>query len=414
MNELAIIVGINLKGLQDLDYELNELANLCEACNIKICDRCTQNIKEINKATYIGKGKINEIKELAAYHNCDCIVCNDELTPAQISNLQSILDLPVYDRTYIILEIFKRRSQTKEAYLQVEIARLKYMLPRLSGMRTGFSRIGGGAQTKGSGETQLELDRRHIQEKITQLKKELENVRLIRQSQRVKRNSNNMKIVSLVGYTNSGKSSMLNALLSYSSLEKKEVMEKDMLFATLETSTRAIRLENNHQFLLTDTVGFVEKLPHYLVEAFKSTLEEILESDLILHVVDASNPNFERQIKTTNQVLAELGVKDLKCIYLFNKIDKVDDYLYIPNEYPNSLRVSAKEKINLDQVIKEIDKELFKDIFIKVIIPYTSGDLVNQIVANYQVLKMEYTNEGTYIEANVSEIMANKLQQYIN
>lgn len=413
MYEIAILVGVSLDKSTSLDYELKELESLCEACEIEVVDKVTQNLSVINTATYIGKGKVSELRELISYHNADCVVFNDELTPSQISNLESVLDCAIYDRTYCILEIFKRRSTTKEAYLQVEIARLEYFLPRLSGLRKGLSRIGGGGKTRGSGETQLELDRRHITNKIVALKNELEEVKKVRSTQRERRNKNKVKVVSLVGYTNSGKSSTLNALLKYSTLPKKEVMEKDMLFATLETSTRSIKLKNNHHFLLTDTVGFVEKLPHHLVEAFKSTLEEITESDLILHVVDASNPNFSRQIKTTNDVLSSIGVTDIKMIYLFNKIDKVEDYLYIPEEYPNSIRISAKEATNLDYLISKIEKELFDDVYVKVLLPFSKGDILSILKENYNVTKLDYVSEGILVEAYVDHHMKSLLDTYI-
>ena len=413
MREIAILVGVSLDKSTSLDYELKELESLCEACEIEVVDKVTQNLSVINTATYIGKGKVSELRELISYHNADCVVFNDELTPSQISNLESVLDCAIYDRTYCILEIFKRRSTTKEAYLQVEIARLEYFLPRLSGLRKGLSRIGGGGKTRGSGETQLELDRRHITNKIVALKNELEEVKKVRSTQRERRNKNKVKVVSLVGYTNSGKSSTLNALLKYSTLPKKEVMEKDMLFATLETSTRSIKLKNNHHFLLTDTLGFVEKLPHHLVEAFKSTLEEITESDLILHVVDASNPNFSRQIKTTNDVLSSIGVTDIKMIYLFNKIDKVEDYLYIPEEYPNSIRISAKEATNLDYLISKIEKEIFDDVYVKVLLPFSKGDILSILKENYNVTKLDYVSEGILVEAYVDHHMKSLLDTYI-
>ena len=413
MHEIAILVGVSLDKSTSLDYELKELESLCEACEIEAVDKVTQNLSVINTATYIGKGKVSELRELISYHNADCVVFNDELTPSQISNLESVLDCAIYDRTYCILEIFKRRSTTKEAYLQVEIARLEYFLPRLSGLRKGLSRIGGGGKTRGSGETQLELDRRHITNKIVALKNELEEVKKVRSTQRERRNKNKVKVVSLVGYTNSGKSSTLNALLKYSTLPKKEVMEKDMLFATLETSTRSIKLKNNHHFLLTDTVGFVEKLPHHLVEAFKSTLEEITESDLILHVVDASNPNFSRQIKTTNDVLSSIGVTNIKMIYLFNKIDKVEDYLYIPEEYPNSIRISAKEATNLDYLISKIEKEIFDEVYVKVLLPFSKGDILSILKENYNVTKLDYVPEGILVEAYVDQHMKSLLDTYI-
>ena len=351
----GIIVGVNTsKDEQSFSNEMSELKSLCEACEIEIVERVDQNLNEINTKTYIGKGKIEELKIAINATDADVVIFNDELTPSQISTLQDMLDILVFDRTYVILEIFKRRAKTKEAKLQVDIASLRYMLPRLSGLRSGFSRqrgAGGMAHGKGKGETQLEIDRRNISSRISLLKKELNDLTLNRQTQRKRRKDNNLKTVCLVGYTNSGKSTTLNTLLEYSKNIKKEVFEKDMLFATLETSTRNIKLENNKEFLVTDTVGFVSKLPHELVEAFKSTLEEINEADLILHVIDCSNENYDQQIKVTNEVLESIGVKNIPIVYVFNKIDKLENYFYIPPQYEPCIRISSKQNINIDNLL---------------------------------------------------------------
>ena len=394
---------------------MKELKSLCEACNIEIVEEVTQNLDEQNIKTYIGKGKIEELKIAINATDADVIICNDELSPSQISNLQKILDVLVFDRTYVILEIFKRRAKTREAILQVDIASLKYMLPRLSGLREGFSRqrgAGGMAHGKGKGETQLEIDRRNIASRISFLKKELQELTNNRQIQRKKRKDNNFKTVCLVGYTNSGKSTTLNMLLQYSKDVKKEVFEKDMLFATLETSTRKIKLENNRQFLVTDTVGFVNKLPHDLVEAFKSTLEEIKECDLMIHVVDASNENFEDQIKSTNHVLDTIGVKDIPIIYAFNKIDKLDEYFYIPPTYENAIRISSKNNINIDNLLLEIQKTLFKTFKTTTfIIPYSKGEIINTLKEQADVLDINY-EEFIYVKASVNEHLYNLYKKY--
>lgn len=414
--QIGIIVGVNTsKDEKSFLNEMDELKSLCEACEIEIVDSVTQNLHEENIKTYIGKGKIDELKIAINAKDADVVIFNDELSPSQISTLQEILDILVFDRTYVILEIFKRRAKTKEALLQVDIASLRYMLPRLSGLRSGFSRqrgAGGMAHGKGKGETQLEIDRRNISSRISILKKELESLSLNRQIQRKKRKDNNFKTVCLVGYTNSGKSTTLNTLLSYSKEVKKEVLEKDMLFATLETSTRKIKLENNRQFLLTDTVGFVNKLPHDLVEAFKSTLEEIKEADLILHVADASNEHYEEQIQTTNDVLKDLGVKDIPVIYVFNKIDKLDNYFYIPPQYENSIRISSKKNTNIDKLLEVIQNELFKGFKTTTfIIPYTKGEIINHLKEKADVLSIEY-NEFITIKATVDEHLYNLYQRY--
>ena len=414
--ERGIIVGVNTSKNEELFInEMQELKALCEACNIDIVEEVTQNLDEQNIKSYIGKGKLEELKIAINTTDADVIICNDELSPSQISNLQNTLDVLVFDRTYVILEIFKRRAKTKEAILQVDIASLKYMLPRLSGLRSGFSRqrgAGGMAHGKGKGETQLEIDRRNISSRISLLKKELADLTNNRQVQRQKRKDNNFKTVCLVGYTNSGKSTTLNRLLQYSKEIKKEVLEKDMLFATLETSTRKIKLENNCQFLVTDTVGFVNKLPHDLIEAFKSTLEEIKECDLILHVVDASNQNFEDQISATNQVLDSIGVKDIPILYVFNKIDKVDGYFYIPPQYENAIRISSRCDININNLLLEIQKTLFKPFKTTTfIIPYSKGEIINNLKENANVLEIDY-QEFIYVKASVNEYLYNLYNKY--
>lgn len=414
--EKGIIVGVNIsKNEQLFINELKELKSLCEACNIEIVEEVTQNLDEQNIKSYIGKGKLEELKIAINATDADVIICNDELSPSQISNLQDILDVLVFDRTYVILEIFKRRAKTKEAILQVDVASLKYMLPRLSGLRSGFSRqrgAGGMAHGKGKGETQLEIDRRNISSKISLLKKELADLTNNRQIQRKKRKDNNFKTVCLVGYTNSGKSTTLNRLLQYSKDIKKEVLEKDMLFATLETSTRKIKLENNCQFLVTDTVGFVNKLPHDLVEAFKSTLEEIKECDLILHVVDSSNEFFEDQINATNNVLESIGVKDIPILYVFNKIDKVDGYFYVPPQYENAIKISSKQDLNINNLLLEIQRLLFKPFKTTTfIIPYSKGEILNNLKENANVLSIDY-QEFIYIKASVNEYLYNLYSKY--
>lgn len=414
--EKGIIVGVNTsKNDKIFLNELKELTSLCEACNIEIVEEVTQNLDEQNIKSYIGKGKLEELKIAINATDADVIICNDELSPAQISNLQDILGILVFDRTYVILEIFKRRAKTREAILQVDIASLKYMLPRLSGLRSGFSRqrgAGGMAHGKGKGETQLEIDRRNISSRISLLKKELSDLTNNRQVQRKKRKENNFKTVCLVGYTNSGKSTTLNRLLQYSKEIKKEVFEKDMLFATLETSTRKIKLENNFQFLVTDTVGFVNKLPHDLVEAFKSTFEEIKECDLILHVVDSSNENFDNQIEATNSVLESIGVKDIPILYVFNKIDKIDGYFYIPPQYENAIRISSKADININNLLLEIQKLLFKPFKTTTfIIPYSRGEIINHLKENANILEIDY-QEFIYVKASVNEHLYNLYKKY--
>lgn len=414
----AILIAVNINNNPNFTEEINELISLCEACNIEIIDQVTQNLERPNTTSYVGKGKLEEVQIAINNHEVDLLICNDELSPLQISTIEKQLNCDVYDRTFIILEIFKRRAKTKEAILQVEMASQKYLLPRLVGSRSNLSRqrgIGGGfARGRGAGEMKLELERRNIYDRMAIIKKDLESLTNLRKQQRVKRKKNDMKVVSLVGYTNSGKSSTINNLMDYSTTPKKEVFEKDMLFATLETATRLIKTKTNSKFLLTDTVGFVNKLPHQLVEAFKSTLEEITESDCIVHVVDAANPNFEMQIKTTNRVLAEIGVKDIPIIYAFNKIDLVDGYFYIPIEYHNAVRISATNNINLDLLIEKIEEEIFKDyIDLELVIPYTDGVLFNQIQENAIIKSMVENDDSYIISAKVSSYFYESIKSII-
>ena len=418
MPDKAIIVGANILDSKSFSYEMEELKNLCIACEIEVVESVTQNLRSIHPKTYVGLGKVEEIKMIANSLDADVVVFNDELTPSQINSLEELLEITIYDRTYVILEIFKRRASTKVAMLQVDIASLKYMLPRLVGLRQGLSRQrgagGGGAHGRGQGETKLELDRRNINDRIAYLNNELKELTKDRFVQRQKRLNNAIPIVSLVGYTNSGKSSTLNALLGKSSAVKKEVFQKDMLFATLETSSRLIKLENNHEFILTDTVGFISKLPHQLVEAFKSTLEEITEADLILHIVDASNPNYEDQINTTNKVLEEIGVKNIPVIYVFNKIDLIDHYFYIPPQYENALRISATAGTNLNGLISSVEEELYKhETTVTCEIPYSESKLVAQLKNEAKIITIEYLDDFVLLKAQLSITQRAYVEKYI-
>ena len=419
LEKKAILVGYKTPDNLSFEYEMEELRLLCEAIDIEVIDAITQSGDSINIKTYLRKGKMDELVDLIEVTGANLIVYNDELSPSQMQSITNLVDVTVYDRTYIILEIFKQRAKTKEALLQVEIATLRYMRARLVGLHEGLSRqrgggSNGGAYGKGRGETQLEIDRRNVGDRIVLLKKQLATVTKERALQRKKRSSSSTPIICLVGYTNSGKSSMLNAIMHYSTLQKKEVESKNMLFATLETSSRLIKLANNHSFILTDTVGFVSKLPTVLVEAFKSTLEEITEADLIIHVVDASNPEFEKQIKTTNEVLAEIGVVNIPTIYAFNKIDKVDNYLYVPNDYLKVTRTSTITNRGIETLIKEIENEVFSgEVEIEILLPYSDAKYVNTLKTTALVLSMDYLEQGIKIKAKVNKNLASELDKYI-
>ncbi|NLD27132.1 MAG: GTPase HflX [Acholeplasmataceae bacterium] len=414
----AILVAVNDgRNNNEFNQEVLELKSLCEACEIEIIATVIQNLTSFNPETYVGKGKVEEIADVLVDNSCELLVTNDELSPLQVSNLERELNVTVYDRTYVILEIFRRRAKTKEAQLQVEMATKRYLLPRLTGAHKGLSRqrgAGGGfAHGRGSGEMKLELERRNIYDQIADIRQELQELAKLRQQQRMKRKKNAMKVVSLVGYTNSGKSSTLNALLKYSVSIKKEVFEKDILFATLETSTRLIKTSRNLQFLLTDTVGFVNKLPHQLIEAFKSTLEEITEADLILHIVDSANPNYEKQISVTKQVLEEIGVRDIPVIYVFNKSDLVQDF-FIPPLYHPAIMISAKKDINLEELIRMVENELFKAHHnVVLMLPFSKSALLHQIKENGIVDKMEVKDDHYYLEAKISDYLYGLTKEYI-
>lgn len=421
----GIIVGVRLDSvsLDSFNEELEELTNLALACDIEICDRVTQNLPEFNKLTYVGKGKVEEIAMTSQALDADVLIINDELTALQISNLDTALEKLIYDRTYLILQIFQSRAKTKEALIQVEIASLSYMLPRLQGLRQGLSRQrgsgGGFAHGRGAGETKLELDRRLTNDRMALLRHELKDLTEKRKQQRTKRTKSALRTVCLVGYTNSGKSTTLNALLKNSlqeineeKQEAKRVFEKDMLFATLETSTRKI-LTTNGGFLITDTVGFIEKLPTHLVEAFKSTLEEITEADLIVHVVDASNPKYLSQIEVTEKVLQEIGVKDIPMIYVFNKIDKVEGYFYIESNF-NAIRISAKENIGIDSLQKMILNEVYHDYKeVSFFIPYENQKDLYVIKDEAIYTNVNFDEDGIRVIAKVSEYIYNTFKKYL-
>ena len=308
--EKALIVGVNIDYKENFSKSMDELENLVNACNIEVVDRQIQNLYEVNKPLYLGKGKAEEIGIIAKELGVDVVIFNNELSHTQLRNLQKIIDCPILDRTSLILEIFSKRARTKEAKLQVEVAKLQYMLPRLVGLHSSLGRQGGasGLSNKGSGEKKLELDRRRIEEKLTELRKELEELSKDREVQRKKREESDIPLVSLVGYTNAGKSSLMNYMVDrFVKDVDKRVLEEDMLFATLETSVRKIELDDNRKFLLSDTVGFISELPHDLIKAFRSTLEEIKNADLLIEVIDYSDPSFDAQMQVTKETLEKIG-----------------------------------------------------------------------------------------------------------
>ncbi|MEI5910096.1 GTPase HflX [Bacillus albus] len=396
----AVLVGVNLGNEDDFAYSMEELTNLAEACDVEVIGQVTQNLQRVNPSHYIGKGKIEEV---AAYVNevgANMVIFNDELSPSQIRNLEADLDCKVIDRTILILDIFAQRAKTKEAQLQVEVAHLQYMMPRLIGLRESLGRQSGGVGTKnkGVGEKKLELDRRKIEEQISVLNKDLEALVAQRQTQRKQRKKNEVSVVALVGYTNAGKSTTMNAMLEiYNGTEEKQVFEKDMLFATLETSVRNIDLPDNKSFLLTDTVGFVSKLPHHLVKAFRSTLEEVAEADLLIHVVDYANPNYEQLIDITNETLKKIGVENIPTIYAYNKSDMVD--VEIPKVQEDRVYLSAKKHVGIKELVEMIRSHIYKEYTkCEMLIPYDQGQVVSYFNTYAHVLSTSYENEGTKLE----------------
>ena len=408
----AILVGVDLNSDKNFEYSVEELRNLAEACNVEVVGLLTQKLERVNSACYIGTGKVDEVALLVEQNDANLVIFNDELSPSQIRNLEYGLQCKVIDRTILILDIFASRAKTREAQLQVEVAQLKYMMPRLIGLNASLSRQAGGIGSKGPGEKKLELDRRRIEEQVHKLNKELDSLVLARQNQRKLRKRNSTPVVALVGYTNAGKSTTMNALLTVSNAQsEKSVFEKNMLFATLETSTRHIQLPDNKQFLLTDTVGFVSKLPHQLVKAFRSTLEEVTEADLLLHVVDLSHPEFQTQIEITNKVLDELGVKETPMVYVYNKADLVEDE-FTPST-KEAVRISAKNLTNIDTLIDCIKSHIFQH-YVKAsfLIPYDRGNLVSYLNEHANVFDTEYLENGTLITVECSEHDAHRLAEY--
>ncbi len=417
----AILVGVYTHNDKEFYYEMEELKGLAEACCIDPVYQLTQTLDHPNNSTYIGSGKLIELQEKVELFEADCVIFNDELSPAVLNNIAEILSCEILDRTMLILEIFKTRAKTKEACLQVELANLKYMLPRLIGARKNLSRTGGGGSggtgaRRGSGETALELDRRIIENRISHIREELAEVVKSRYITRSLRKKNNTPSVALAGYTNAGKSTTINSLLKYSKdqIDNKEVFVKDMLFATLETSTRRIKLENNHEFLLTDTVGFVNKLPHHLIEAFKSTLEEVTEASLIIHVIDASSPFVEEQIKTTIDVLNKLGCSNIPVLYCFNKIDLVKNEIFIPTSYSPMIKISNQNNDGINELINYIDNTLFtKSYSVTLLIPYDKGNIYNILKEKANVENTEYLENGIKCKVILSEHLYNIYKEYI-
>lgn len=415
--ERAILVGVHEQNAEHFEYEMEELKNLAEAIDVEIIGNVTQNLEKRHSSLYVGKGKVEEIKRFYEEMDANLVIFNDELSPSQIRNLEQELEVKVIDRTMLILDIFARRARTHEARMQVELAQLQYTLPRLVGLRASLGRQGGGTgggfQNKGAGETKLELDRRKIEDQIAKLRKDLEDVRDRRDTQRKQRKKSGIPVVSIVGYTNAGKSTLMNGLLRKMEDEStKQVFEKDMLFATLDTSVRHLKLVDNKEFLLTDTVGFVSKLPHHLIKAFRSTLEEARGADLLLHVVDVSNEEYRHMMDVTNETLQEVGVEGIPTLNIYNKSDLAD----VP--YPviagDNAWIAAKDPASLDPLVELIKKKIFGQyVTCKLLVPFDRGDVVSYLNDTANVKTTEYEEEGTLMTVEMNSSERTKFQEFI-
>lgn len=419
--EKALLVGLNITtNVKKVDYidineSMEELKELAKAAGAEVVGSIIQNRPAREAAFYIGKGKVEEIRAYCESLDATVVIFNDELSGAQIRNIEELVQRKVIDRTTLILDIFAQRALSKEGKLQVELAQLKYRMPRLYGMGGEMSRTGAGIGTRGPGEQKLEVDKRHILNKMADIRQELRDVKKNRDTQRAQRLKSNIPIVALVGYTNAGKSTLLNELIKthkdYS--VEKEVLSKDMLFATLDVTLRKALLPNKREFLVVDTVGFVSKLPHDLVEAFKATLEEVHYADLIVHVVDATNDSFEIQENTTKNVLKELDANDKPTIMAYNKIDRLDLDIY-PKNQENTVYISAKQGINMDKLIDMIQNALMENTYkVNLLLPYDKGDVFNKLKNKYNIEKFEYVENGIELTVDLDEEDYNMYKSYI-
>lgn len=405
IEEKVILVGISEQDGDDAEDSLAELAELVKTAGAVVVGTLIQKRETIHPGTYVGTGKVDEIAQLLAATGATGIVCDDELSPAQIKNLESILATKAMDRTLIILDIFAARATTSEGKIQVELAQLKYRLSRLSGLGKSMSRLGGGIGTRGPGEKKLEIDRRLINDRIAQLNRELKEVVKHRDITRAKREKNDVPVVAIVGYTNAGKSTLLNHLIDA------EVLEEDKLFATLDPTTRMLELDGHQQVLLTDTVGFIRKLPHHLIEAFKSTLEEAKYADYIFHVVDASNPQMDKQMHIVYETLDRLGVKNKKIVTLFNKMDRRTEEEPLQDfRADHILMISAARNEGLDK-IKDLLQEMLREdkVYIERVIPYAQAGIIQLVREKGELVSEEYVPEGIAIKAYVPMEVYGKL-----
>ena len=397
IQERVLLIGVRTGEADDTDGSLDELEELVKTAGALTVGRVIQNREAVHPTTYIGKGKIDEVRALAAETDASGVVCDDELSPVQLRELEDELQMKVMDRTLVILDIFAGRATTSEGKIQVELAQLKYRLTRLTGLGRSLSRLGGGIGTRGPGEKKLEMDRRLIRDRIAQLNRELKEVKRHREVTRTKREKQSVPVAAIVGYTNAGKSTLLNTLTDAG------VLEEDKLFATLDPTTRSLTLPGRQEILLTDTVGFIRKLPHHLIEAFKSTLEETKYADIILHVVDASNPQMDVHMHVVYETLRELGVKDKKIITLFNKQDaRTENGILRDFKADRTLPISARTGQGLDE-LKDLLGELLREnkVYVERILSYANAGLVNLIRGKGELLSEAYEEDGIHVKAYV-------------
>lgn len=395
--ERVILVGVSLEDVEETASSLDELAELAKTAGAETVGRVIQSREQIHPGTYVGKGKLEEIKDLIWECEATGIICDDELTPAQMKNLQDQMDVKVMDRTLLILDIFAARASTSEGKIQVELAQLKYRQTRLTGFGTALSRLGGGIGTRGPGEKKLEMDRRLIKNRIAQLNRELKEVRRHRELTRGQRKKSGLSVAAIVGYTNAGKSTLLNTLTGA------QILAENKLFATLDPTTRALKLPSGQEMLLTDTVGFIQKLPHHLIEAFKSTLEEAKYADFILHVVDASNPAMEEQMYTVYETLEHLKVGDKPIITILNKQDQIESDQIIKDFHADyTVKISAKTKAGLTDLTDVLEAVLRQQkVLVEGIYSYQNAGLIQKIRKFGELLEEEYRPEGIFVRGYV-------------
>ncbi len=403
--ERVILVAVDTgQNTTDVEISLDELEELADTAGAETVGRLVQNREAFHPGTYIGKGKMDELREMSERFRADAVICDDELSPAQITNLQKELQVKVIDRTVLILDIFAAHARTSEGKLQVELAQLRYRSSRLTGFGQSLSRLGGGIGTRGPGEKKLEADRRLIKDRIALLNRQLKEVVQNRETMRRQREKNQTPTVAIVGYTNAGKSTLLNALT------EANVLSEDKLFATLDPTTRSLLLEDGQKILFTDTVGFISKLPHQLIRAFRSTLEEAKYADLILHVVDASNPNYERQMDVVYETLKELEVRDKPVITAFNKIDRLEDGQRAGLKDPNSSRavkISAKKSAGLDILLREVETILNAGmVLMEKVISYDEAGIIQKIRQYGKLMEEDYRENGIFVKAYVPPFLS--------